>query len=428
MTFRQRIALDRLVAVPLAVAVNAVVRMLGWLLQRDHRIDPSTTRHIVVCKLVGMGSVIQATPLLRALSEAFPNARITFFTLKGNSALLSRVDGVHHVLCLDDSGAIPMLYTTIRAVLQLATQRVDHYFDLEVYSGFSCLLSVFSLAHNRLGFYRHSNRYKKGIYTHLVYFNTRMPVRQLYLQLGRIAGVSPTADDTLGPIRVEPAERESMRRKLADLGLDPAIPFILVNPNASDLLLERRWPEAHLVSALEKLAAHGQQLVLMGSRAEAPFVNGIAKRLAAPARGRVFNTAGLLSIGEAFALIEAADCVLTNDTGPMHMAFALSRPTVCLVGPADPVHYGLEKPWIVTLSAQVPCSPCIYEVDEPPCHGNNVCMQRLQPDFVVRHVLAILEKSVDPSERRLPLVWESDHGEPLGIVVRESVSTRGRAK
>ena len=254
-----------------------------------------------------------------------------------------------------------------------------------------------------------------------------MPVRLLYLQLGRVAGIPAGSDDRLGPIRIDPAERESMRQRISALGVDLQQPYILVNPNASDLLLERRWPEANFVTALSELARAGNQTVLMGSPSEAPLVQSLRARVPDTLQGRVFDTAGLLPLGEAFALIEGAACILTNDTGPMHMAFALARPTVCLVGPADPVHYGLDKPWIATLYASVPCSPCIYEVDEPPCHGNNVCMQRLLPDFVVGKVLDLLSRTdADSAEMasgttRLPTAWDNDRGQPLGIVIRESV-------
>jgi ADP-heptose:LPS heptosyltransferase len=241
--------------------------------------------------------------------------------------------------------------------------------------------------------------------------------------------VGADCDDQLGSIRIDSSEQESMRQRLAALGVDLQQPYILVNPNASDLLLERRWPEENFVTALTELAKAGRQAVLMGSQTEAPFVQSLRNRVPEPFRKKIFDTSGLLTLGEAFALIESAACVLTNDTGPMHMAFALARPSVCLVGPADPVHYGLEMPWIVTLYARVPCSPCIYEVDEPPCHGNNVCMQRLQPELVVGKVLELLVRGKDAglhSEEetgtlRLPLTWDSDRGQPLGIVVRESV-------
>lgn len=428
MTFRQRILLDRLLAVPLCVACDFLARGVGWLLRRDHSLRPETTRRIVVGKLVGMGSLLQATPLLRALKQNFPHARLTVVTLEANRSLVERLEAVDEVLCLNDRGAPAMLWTTLRTLARLVACRVDHYFDLEVYSGFACLLCLFSLARNRLGFYRHTNRFKKGIYTHLVYFNTRMPVRRIYLQLGRVAGVPPGADDRLGTIRIEPSERASLKGKLSGLGLGAEERYILVYPNASDLLIERRWPEGHAIEALTRLAGLGHRVVLLGAESESAYVQGLVDRVPPAIRGRVLNTAGRLTLGEAFALIEGAACVLTNDGGPMHMAFALARPTVCLIGPADPVHYGLDKPDIITLYAPVPCSPCIYEVDAPPCHGNNVCMQRLLPELVVNKVVSLLAQtatkgSPSPPQNfestiRLPLVWDTATGKPLGIVVR----------
>ena len=265
----------------------------------------------------------------------------------------------------------------------------------------------------------------------MVYFNTRMPVRSLYLQLGRVAGVPADARDQLGAIRIEARERLALEAKLSALGLQGGTPYVLINPNASDLLVERRWPEGHVVEALTRLARLGHTLVLLGSRSEAPFAERLRGRVPESFQKQVLNTVGLLSLGEALALIEGAACVLTNDTGPMHMAFALGRPTVCLVGPADPVHYGMDKPDIVTLYAPVPCSPCIYEVDEPPCSGDNVCMQRISPALAVDQVAALLARSNirnpapqtwhGKSATRLPLVWETDTGQPLGIVIRSSI-------
>src|SRR5712664_308091 len=111
MTFRQRILLDRLVAAPVAVVCNGLARLAGWILRRDHSIDPRKTRRIVVSKLVGMGSIIQATPLLRALKQRFPQARLTFLTLEGNRGLVERLDGVDEIVCLDDRGMVRMFWT-----------------------------------------------------------------------------------------------------------------------------------------------------------------------------------------------------------------------------------------------------------------------------------------------------------------------------
>jgi hypothetical protein len=113
----------------------------------------------------------------------------------------------------------------------------------------------------------------------------------------------------------------------------------------------------------------------------------------------------------------------------MHMAIALQRPTVCLFGPAHPEHYGQDLDFVDIFYSQVFCSPCLYEADEPPCHGNNICMQQIRPESVVQAVLQLAgsnaqEKSsqVGSSLPTLRVISsDSPNGAPLGLVVRASL-------
>ena len=96
--------------------------------------------------------------------------------------------------------------------------------------------------------------------------------------------------------------------------------YIAVNPNASDLLLERRWPDEYVVETVGQLVSLGHQVALVGAKNERTYVQSLVDRLPADARLHVANTAGRLTLGELLALLEGAACVLTNDSGPMHMA------------------------------------------------------------------------------------------------------------
>lgn len=429
MNHKQRILADRLVAVPTAFLFNGAARVLGFLLRRDHSITSENVKEIVVAKLIGMGSILQATPLLHALKRRFPEAKLTFVTLRANRELLERLTCVDEILLLDDRNVLKMGVTTLRTLATLIARRASLYFDLEVYSGFASILALCAVTRNRLGFYRHSVSFKEGIYTHLVYFNTRMPVRQLYLQLGRVAGVTANESERLGPIAIHDHERLSMRRILAETaGWQMYKPYVVVNPNASDLLLERRWPIESVTEAIATLVGSGKQVALMGARGEAAFVQSVMENLSPDVRARVANTAGRLNLGELLALLDEAACVLTNDTGPMHMSIALERPTVCLFGPANPEHYGHDRPFVETFYARVFCSPCLYEADNPPCNGDNICMQRIKPKAVVEAVNRLIqEDSQGRTSRRhgrlhrLPVIADTPDGKPLGVVVRASV-------
>jgi len=433
MTHKGRILADRILAVPLAFLFNGAARLLGRLLRRDHSVQPQNVKVIVVAKLIGMGSILQCAPLLRALKQCYPNAKLIFVTMRANRELLLRLSSVDEILVLDDRSLLSMAGTTLRTIATLIRRRADFYFDLEVYSGFASLLALWAVTRNRLGFYRHSTAFKKGIYTHLVYFNTRMPVRQLYLQLGRVAGIPGGQSELMGPILVQDQERSAVSRLLAESpGWQPQQPYIVVNPNASDLLLERRWPTESVLEAINRLGSLGNQVVLIGAPNEAGFVQSLFDKLGPEVQVRVVNTAGRLSLGELLALLQGAACVLTNDTGPMHMAIALGRPTVCLFGPANPEHYGQDLPFVDIFYSQVFCSPCLYEADEPPCNGNNVCMQRIKPEAVVEAV-EYLARTGQPRRKRqrepfldsLPVLADSPDGRLLGVVERASL---GRIK
>lgn len=416
--------IDRTIAVPLAWATNLAARTAGQILQRDHHVVLEQVHTIAVAKLLGMGSIIQATPMLNDLRRSFPGAKILFLTTKANKGLIERLGMIDEGIYVDDSNPTVLAATTAQAVAQLLARKVDLYFDLEVYSAGASVLSVLSGARNRVGFYRGSARFKKGIYTHLTVFNPRAPISAIYRQLHLSVGGHSSMDATYGPILVRKADEESLHATLAKhaIALEPR--FVVVNPNASDLLLERRWPMDKYVQLITQLTSRGEQVVLVGAKSEASYVGKIMGLLTPAARARTIDTSAKLSLGELFALIKSAACVVTNDTGPMHFAIALDRPTVCLFGPVSPDHYGVRKSNVETLYHAVYCSPCAHEIDTPPCAGVNVCMQLI----LVPEVLAAVNRQLagKPAPVRLPLVdvsYSGPHGGALGVIVRSSVDT-----
>ena len=101
----------------------------------------------------------------------------------------------------------------------LAPDGIDLYFDLEVYSAASSCLSLLSLARNRFGLYRHSAGFKRGLFTHLLYFNVNMPIRQIYLQLLGMASVEGPFSDELERIVLRPEDRTALATQLAAAGV-----------------------------------------------------------------------------------------------------------------------------------------------------------------------------------------------------------------
>ena len=418
-----KISVDRFIALPVAWLLNSLARILRNLLRRDHSIGDGNVRTIVISKYIGMGSIIQATPLIRSMRATFPRARLIFVTGQSCRRMVERLDHVDRIITVDDRGLFPVIRTSIRTLVELIWSRPDLYFDLEVYSAYSCVMSLLSLSRNRIGFYRESAQHKRGSYTHLMYFTTGNPIRHVYLQLGRTVGCRAVDADRLGPIRIDDQDRNEVADKLQPLGIEPQAYFV-INPNASDLLIERRWPVDRFRELIERLLdQHNFPIILIGVPAERPFVSELASQVRDDTHGRLVNLAGELSLGGLLALLEQARCLITNDTGPMHLGWALQVPCVCLFGPGDPQHYGWQGPGVEIISKPVYCSPCLYHVHPPPCNGNNICMQRITVDEVMDAVGRILEgtTSEHPDNALATSFFYDQHARPLGYIVRGSM-------
>ncbi|MBL7917582.1 MAG: glycosyltransferase family 9 protein [Bacteroidia bacterium] len=370
MNTRKQILIDKYVAKPIAYLFNFVARFLGKILSIDHNLNKPFKR-IVICKYKGLGSIIQSTPMLEALRKKHPNAEIIFVSTKSNEHFLKKIDTIHTIVSVDDKSLFRLLVTLTKAQFYLIKNRPDVYIDLEIYSNFSTLVALFSLSKNRIGFYLRDSSFKMGIYTHMMFFNPRVPISEVYLQVARLFGEINT------PAQLYPIDKNiSVKNDFL-----PQQKYIIINPNASDLRIERRWDALNFKMLIEQLLVHYKDylLVLIGSKSEKEYTHSITQNIKS---NRVINTAGETSIDELIALIKNADLVITNDTGPMHISFACKTPTVCLFGPCSPSQYGSAENASI-IYKNVYCSPCVHDFNIPPCGGDNVCMKLIELDEVL---------------------------------------------
>lgn len=367
----KQIWLDKYIARPIAVCMNYLVRIAGKLFRIDHSLDKEF-KTIAVCKFKGMGSILQSTPLLAALRNRFPQAEIIYVSSKANKSLLQEIKLIDTVVILDDGGILPLIKSCMSSLYTLIKKRPDVYIDLEIYSDFSSLFAALSLSKNRFGFYLRSSSFRMGIYTHMMYFNTRVPVSQAYSQFATML-LAKDVDYSL--------------YNFPHLSSSPFTyekPYFVINPNASDLRLERRWPKSNFIELINKLLVQypDHHFLLIGSASEVLYTNQISSAIQ---NSRLQNTAGTLKLNELISLIQHAACMITNDTGPMHIALCTQTPVVCLFGPCAPIQY-LFHAKAYPIYKPVYCSPCVHDFEAAPCNGNNICMQLIPVDEVLDKV------------------------------------------
>ena len=179
------------------------------------------------------------------------------------------------------------------------------------------------------------------------------------------------------------AEQQQAVRRALNLPLD-STPVIFC-PGA-EYGPAKRWPAQHF-AALARLVATPQNPVwLVGSDKDA----GVGNEIAAAAEGAALNLCGRSTLEQAIDLIASARCVVSNDSGLMHVAAALGRPLVALYGSSSPAYTPPLSPRAEIVSRNLPCSPC-FERECPLGHFD--CMNGITPQQVAAAIATQLSVS-----------------------------------
>jgi lipopolysaccharide heptosyltransferase II len=388
--------IDRRVGPLLCVLLVALRRVFGG---RTPTATPERVSKILVLKLWGMGSIVLASPMLARLRERHPGARIDFLTLRENAAVLDLIPQLDRRITLDLGKGIPAFFLgTLTTLSRLRSERYDLLYDLEFFTRFSAIFSRLVRPRRSHGFSSKS-QWRGRLHDVQVPFNAYHHVVLNFLTLLRRDPMDPidTApidrQEALPPLRAPESAWQAGRARLA---ADPAwrdgAPLLVVNPNAGDMALERRWPAERFAELLAHLCARNAfNVVAIGAPAEREYVESVIHM--ARLEGRVVNAAGRIDVPQLVALLERTGVVVTNDSGPLHLAAAAGASTVALFGPETPTLYRplCSRPdqRHVVHYLRLACSPCMF------VHDNKVlscwfaqarCMTDIRPAEVLASV------------------------------------------
>jgi lipopolysaccharide heptosyltransferase II len=356
-TFAQMKLLDGLAgqllcsALTLCARVAPVHRTHGPVARRDGNVK------ILAIKFWGMGSIVLSAPMIRALRRAFPDGRLAFLTLGRNREVVDLLPWVDRVYTLDiDHGFLGFLSSFWRMVHRLRAERFDLVLDLEFFTRFSAIVTYLTAAPERVGF-QAWNVWRGRLHTRGVPFNPYWHVTRNFANLPRAIGVEVAEPPDSWALRIRESEGRQAASVLAAHGL-AGHPTVCVNPNCGEIALTRRWPADRFAELSRRVLARfpSVRLALIGARKEHAYVQTIVQAIADP---RAVNLAGTLSIPALARVLERSVLLVSNDSGPLHLAVALGTPTVSFFGPETPVIYGPRGPAHTVLYAGIDCSPCI---------------------------------------------------------------------
>ncbi len=179
-------------------------------------------------------------------------------------------------------------------------------------------------------------------------------------------------------------EVQTGKDRFSALGVTPSKSVIGISPGAA-FGSAKRWEPEWFKETAHHLTEQGCFVVVFGiekDHEQGEFI------LSGVPNGRGANLSGQTSLREMMALISLCACLITNDSGPMHLADALGTPTAALFGSTDSSWTGPQSPYHVVLQADVPCSPCFLRE----CPLGRECMKSLTVEKVLRAVETILQR------------------------------------
>jgi ADP-heptose:LPS heptosyltransferase len=389
---------DYFAGIPLCLLATLIIRLTGLVTgQRFQR-----PRKVLFIELSEMGSAILADPAMRKMRQA-GNTELYFLIFKSNAASLRLLNTIPEarVFTIRADGLLNLAVDSLRFLVWARRCMIDTVIDLELFSRYSALLAGLSGAANRIGFHAFYNEglYRGDMLTRRVAYNPRLHIAKNFIALVNAALADrqelPFSKTLIDDSEISLARAEVSENAIATIRdrIRAEYPsydrmrhrIVLINPNASDLLPQRRWMPDYFVTVMRGLLADDDDLLVLitGAPAEREEAERLKQQVG---HERCVNFAGRQQLEELPALYGIADAMLTNDSGPGHFSAVTGLRTFVIFGPETPHLYG-SLGNSTPIYAGLACSPCVSAANhrKTPC-ADNVCLQVIKPEVVLEQL------------------------------------------
>ncbi|MEP6934790.1 MAG: glycosyltransferase family 9 protein [Nitrospirota bacterium] len=324
---------------------------------------------ILLIKPSSLGDIVHAMPTCAAIRRAYPKARLTWLVKRQWAGLVERIEGVDRVWPVESTFA-----GWLSQISLLRAERFDLVVDLQGLFR-SAAIGWLSGSPLLVGF-------TNGREGSPWFYSRRVPVPQLdmhavdrYLLVAKAVGAVESGAPEFR-FRIPHTDYDEIDRLLTRSGVTPGTSWVAMNVSAR--WPTKRWPAASFAEVADRLQQEGcGAVVLIGGSDERAEVIAVSGTMKTPA----IDLAGATTVGLLPALLSRASLLITNDSGPMHIAAAVGTPVVALFGPTSAARTGPYGAGHGVLTGKVPCSPCFSRI----CHNPSPleCLRTVSPEQVL---------------------------------------------
>ncbi len=352
-------------------------------------LEPDSASKILIRGTNWVGDAVMSIPAMREIRRLFPRARISLLVRSWVKDVYSAVEFVDEVIEYDNAG----LHRGVRGLLRLCSDLRSRRFDLAILlqnAIEAAIIARLAAIPRILGYARDG---RGPLLTHRVRIDPEIKrLHQVYYYLGILRGAgllepqSCSKTDLVGSIKIGVSDKDLRDADvlLEERGVRRGEILIGINPGAT-YGGAKRWLTDRYAEVADRLASgYAARIIILGSRSEHP----IAQSLAEQTRCRPAVVAGLTTLGQLMGMLSRCNLLITNDSGPMHLAAALNVPQIAIFGSTSEVATGPLSQRATVIKNPVSCSPCFLRE----CPIDFRCMIGVSVERVVSAAAKLLER------------------------------------
>lgn len=342
---------------------------------------------ILIILVAGIGDLVMSSNSLKALRNGFPNADIHLLTSSDAAALAKNYTYVDKVwefpirefrtnrIYILNMLKIALKLRKIKFLTAINLYKVDTWAGaLKIALLFSVIKPKIKIGHNHKVLHLILNKSVPADTFDNRHFSDAM------MKIAELAGGKPIRKD------LEVFWEEGTEKKWENLFLnDQAKDKVNIGINPGGDRENRRWdPENYATVADQLINRYAAQIFIFGG----PGEEDIAKKIQKFMKGESINLAGKLNLNDLVFIISRLDLLVTNDSGPMHIASAVKTPLVAIFGPENPV---IVKPYTsrnfyrIAYKDNIDCRPC----NKKDC-SHPTCLEMITPEEIFDKSIELL--------------------------------------
>lgn len=327
---------------------------------------------ILIVRLSSLGDIVLVSPVTRALKKAYPKAGITMLVKKAYAPIARCMPGVDEVDVFDEDQGLRSLASRVR--------HAEYDLMVDLHANIRSRLLAWSGRPGRVIRYRKRRPARMG----MVHFSggtikTRHTV-DLYLQTLQALDISEA--DRSPDLIVSDEARQHVEEMLRRNGVQPTDQILAFAPGASHPT--KQWPAASFALLADRLIkSRGLPVLLIGGEQDRETAAAVVQSAALP----VIDWTGRLDLSLLPAAVQRCRLLVSNDSGPMHVASAVRTPVIGLFGPTHPrLGFSPLGARDRAISLDLPCSPCSLHGEKACKFHTNECLQGLAVERVISEI------------------------------------------